>query len=320
MALQHIKKRLSGIRSINQMTEAMELVAATKMRKAQEAALSSRPYALTALEILANLAEYLASTEARPAAIDVTHVKLLQHRSERKTAILLIAADKGLAGSFNSAVFRRLEKYLATQNKPVENFIFIAVGQKAADYVKRKGWALEREFTRYGDMIDLPENTPLADLLVEGYMNERWDNVVAFSTHFFSAIHQEVLKRQLLPIRFDKIRSTVEELIPERGRYSDLRSRLIASRPTRPTEYIIEPSPEEALNALLPMLFKMQVYHLILEANASEHSARRMAMKNATDNAGNLIGDLVLLFNRSRQAEITKEIIEITSTTAAIKK
>lgn len=328
-SLQHLKKRLTGVRSINQMTGAMELVAATKMRRAQEAALASRPYAFTALEMLADVMQYLSarmdtdSTQisADGLAFDLRNVELLQKTQGGKTCILLIAADRGLAGAFNSSIFRKLEKFLSHDSRfTVRECEFIAVGQKAVDYLKRRNYPVLKEFTHFGDFVALDQVIPFSDFIVEAYAKQNFSRLVVFSTHFFSALKQDVIERQLLPIDFARIRSTVEEIIPETGRYSNLRRELLESRPAKPLDYLIEPSPAAALNHLLPLLFTMQVYHLILEANASEHSARRMAMKNASDNAKELIAGLTLEYNRSRQEAITKEIIEITSTTAALNK
>jgi F-type H+-transporting ATPase subunit gamma len=329
-SLQHIKKRLTGIRNINQMTRAMELVAATKMRRSQEAALTSRPYAFTAMEIFANVVEYLGSAEGEKNRRALQEVSLLRSSESGKTAILLVSSDKGLAGSFNSSVFRKLEKFLASTSvlspELVEGqasstqYEFIAVGQKSVDYVKRQGYPLLKEFSHYGDFMQLEEVLPLCEFIIGSYLKNKNSRLLVFSTHFFSALKQDVLMRQLLPFDFAVLRKTVEETVPETGRFSSLRRGLMQSRPEHPIDYIIEPSPIAALNHLLPLLFKMEVYHMILEANASEHSARRLAMKNASDNAKDIISDLVLEYNRSRQAAITKEIIEITSTTAAIKR
>jgi F-type H+-transporting ATPase subunit gamma len=323
-SLQGIKKRLQGVRNINQMTSAMELVAATKMRRSQEVALASRAYALTAFEILANLVEGLVAMGnpdvATKDVFNPSNFPLLKQRTVRKTAVLVVAADKGLAGSFNSAVFKKLESFIVNGQLSTVNCQFIAVGTKAIDYLRRRNLPVDATYTRQGDSVRLAEVEPIANHLIDGYIAGRWDRVVVFSTHFMSALRQEVVMRQLLPIDFNKIRATLEEIIPETGRFSELRRKIIESRPTRPIEYLIEPSPEVALNQLLPLLSKMQVYHLMLEANASEHSARRMAMKNASDNAGELIGDLTREYNRSRQASITREIIEITSTAAALKR
>jgi F-type H+-transporting ATPase subunit gamma len=352
-SLQGIKKRLQGVRNINQMTSAMELVAATKMRRSQEVALASRAYALTAFEILANLVQYLHTqmnadftqiradkkytrmdadedTDTRgygehfalinPAARGIVRDNPRYSNNPRISAIVVVASDKGLAGSFNSAVFRKFESYLESSGLQASGFTTIAVGAKAIDYLRRRGFAVDAQYTRQGDSIRPAEVEPIANHLIDGYIAGRWDRVLVFSTHFMSTLRQEVIMRQLLPIDVAKIRATFEELIPETGRFSELHRQIIESRPARPIEYLIEPSPEVAINHLLPLLSKMQVYDLILEANASEHSARRMAMKNASDNAGELIGDLTREYNRSRQASITREIIEITSTAAALKR
>lgn len=317
-SLQHLKKRLGGVQSVRKMTSAMELVSATKMRKAQETALSSRNYSLTALEILANLIEGI--THHGENRFSPERYPLLAERPSKSTLVILASADKGLAGSFNSNVFRRLEKFLSAEkaSDPEQTFGFIAVGQRAAEYLTRNNYRTEAAFAKYGDIIHLTETEPLSDKVESLFKDGTYDRVMVHSTHFFSTLRQEVLERQLLPISFEKIRGLVEEMIPETGRYADLRRDLVMSRPENPVEYLIEPSPEEALNYLLPALLRMQVYHLVLEANASEHSARRTAMKNASDNAGELTEKLTLEYNRSRQAMITGEIIEITSTAAAM--
>lgn len=311
---QALKKRISGIKSVKQITSAMELVAATKMRRAQETALNSRGYAFSALELLANLYESLA---AERNDTETAFSPLLEKRPVKKTLILLAAADKGLAGSFNGAVFKKLEQFMAKDAAPA---IFVAVGQKSVEYIKRRQFPLEAQFTKYGDIFNYDGIIPLANILIDGYEKKKWDRVIVFSTHFLSALKQEVVMRELLPVDVKKIRETVEELVPETGRFSQLRRSLIENRPAHPAEYLIEPSRESVLRELLPLLLKMQVYHIILEANASEHSARRVAMKNATDNAGELIHDLTLQYNRSRQAIITKEITEIVGAASALQK
>jgi F-type H+-transporting ATPase subunit gamma len=301
----------------------MELVAATKMRKAEEAALSSRRYAFAALEILANLTQALKQSE------DFKNIKyksafpLLAGRPVKTSLILAVTSDKGLAGSFNGMVLRKLEDYLGGRGYKkfgdARNIKFAVVGQKGADYIKKRGGQIEKKFVKFGDVMNLPEIEELADFLRRGYEARLWDEVLAVSANFVSALRQEAVLRQLLPVSFLKIRRTVEEIVPKTGRYSEIKKQIISKRVEKPIEYIIEPSPREALGQLIPLLFKMQIYHIILEANASEHSARRVAMKNASDNASDLIGELTLLYNRSRQELITKEITEIASTMAAIK-
>lgn len=315
-SLTHLKKRLSGIKSINQITAAMELVAATKMRKAQEVALGTRAYAWSALELLGNIIRSL--EEHAPEGL--FNIPLLTRRELKKTAIVVVTSDKGLVGSFNNSVLRRLENFLKQDTNPKnwENVTFIAIGQKGADYVKKRGGKLHRVFTNYSDVMRLDEINELASVIVDGYLDETWDEVLVFSANFISALRQEAIMRELLPMDFERVKNSIREIIPETGRYSDLRREMLEKSEARPLDYVIEPSPRIALEKLLPHLLRIQIYDIMLEANASEHSARRVAMKNASDNAGELINTLTLLYNRSRQELITKELTEITSTVAAI--
>lgn len=283
------------------------------MRKSQEIALASRAYAYAALDFLTNLSK-LEEAILPP---------LLQKREIKKTAFVVVASDKGLAGSFNSSVFRAFEKYV-TENKIDildDNYVFIAFGKKSANYLQRKKVKIANAFAKLGDFTQLSETKQLADFLSSGYLAKQWDRVLVFSMNFRTALRQEVLIRQILPVEFETLRKTIKEIVPEIGKFSELRENKNASYSFSSTEaggsrmidYLIEPSPEVVLKELAPHLMEMQVYHIILEANASEHAARRLAMKNASDNAKKLVDDLTLVYNKSRQAAITREIIEITA-------
>jgi len=302
-SLQNIKRRVKGVKNINQITKAMELVAATKMRKSQEIALASRPYAFAALHLLANLARIEGAAE---------HTPLLAPREVKKRAYVLVTSDKGLAGAFNSNVIRQFQKFTAAEGIDFanENNSFIAIGQKAAAYLERETQHLAGQFVRVGDYTSPAEAKPIAKLLIDGYMNGNWDEVIIFSTHFRTALRQDVLERRILPVTLEAIRATAREIIPEHGRFANLTKE---ESNGRAAEYIIEPSAEAILHDLTEHLVMMEVYHLILEANASEHAARRVAMKNASDNAEELADKLNLQYNKSRQAAITREIIEITA-------
>lgn len=326
-SLQTIKRRLKGVKSIGQITKAMELVAATKMRRSQEIALLSRPYAFSALELLANVSE--AAAGYKP--------KLLEKRAIATTAVVVIASDKGLTGSFNSAVFRAFEKFLKKEEgnnlatrSPSGDLVaraakYIAVGQKAVSYIERRTGGLEASFTKFADFIAIEEVRPLADVLINGYLEGRWDRVVILSANFKSALSQTVIERQILPVEVESLKQTAEEIIPKTGRFADtLRESGVGffQTPLRGSgerDYIIEPSSGEVLDQLVPFLVLMQAYHIILEANASEHAARRLAMKSASDNAKDILNSLTLEFNKSRQAGITRELIEITAGAGSIK-
>lgn len=316
---QNLKRRIRSVQNIGQITKAMELVAATKMRRSQELALDSRPYAYTALEILGVIANLK----------DVQMPELLRERLPEektgRTAFLTVTSDKGLAGSFNGSVFRKFESHVRKNNINLEErtatgeprYSFVAVGQKAKSYLEHRGLNIMQSFLRAGDFTEMKEVSPLSDALIDGYLGRdgakpEFDEVIAFSTNFITALRQDVLVRQILPVSFEKIKESIEMLIPDAGRFSQyLNTESLAK--DHDIQYLIEPSPAEVLTQLSRELLKIRIYHLILEANASEHSARRVAMKSASDNASELSQDLNIVYNKSRQAAITNQIIEVTS-------
>jgi F-type H+-transporting ATPase subunit gamma len=309
-SLQNLKKRIKSIGNIKKITKAMELVAATKMRKSQQTALDSRPYAFAALDLLANISQL---KESLPILMqESTEVKDPVWRE--KTLLVLVASDKGLAGAFNSAVFRKFDQYVKQNQINKNNASFIAVGEKSANHLSKKGFHIAKKFTSVGDFTTPEQVQPLAEFLVQGYLQKQWYDVMVFSTHFRSALKQETLIRQILPVSFKSIEETVKEIIPEKGKFAELaKEHNIQFVPNKDKvkEYTIEPSSRAVLKHLVEHLFFMQVYQIILEANASEHSARRMAMQTASDNAGELGEALNLQYNKSRQAAITNQIIEI---------
>lgn len=307
---QQLKKRLKSVANISKITKAMELVAATKMRKSQEIALASRPYAFMALDLLANVSDLVTDAPA-----------LLQtHKEIKNTLFVLAASDKGLAGAFNNAIFRKFENYIL-QHPKKDNHLFVAVGEKTAAYLTRKGFGMVKKFVHVGDFTTPEQVRPLSDFLAAGYVSGQWDKVVIFSNHFYSALQQVQLQREILPLTFESIKETLEAIIPERGRFAELikehELHFIPERKGR-HDYIMEPSAKKILEKLTRHLFAMQIYHIILEANAAEHSARRLAMKTASDNALDLSEKLQLQYNKSRQALITKEIIEISAGAEAL--
>lgn len=304
---QNLKKRIKSVANIKKITKAMELVAATKMRQAQEVALASRPYAFAALDLLSNLT-----------LLETKLPELLQQRIIKKVLFVLVSSDKGLAGAFNSAVFKKFEQHMERDKEKYakEEKIFLAVGEKAFHYFSKKGFPTIKKFIEVGDYTTSEHVEPIVNFIVEGYLDKQWDRVVIISTHFKSALKQEPHVRRALPIDFDHIKETVQDLVPQTGKFAELIKEQgidFTSTKKDAKEYLIEPSPEAVLKNLAKHLFFMQVYHLILEANASEHSARRMAMKTASDNASEVSEKLNLEYNKSRQAAITKEIIEISA-------
>ena len=299
-SLQQIQSRRKAVKNVGQITKAMEVVAATKMRKSQDTALRSRPYADKALELLDRMLMHA------PLQSD-----LVKGRAVKKTLVVIMTSDRGLIGSFNTQVLREADKVVTQDN------LVITIGRKATIYATKRKLEIVQSYEGFGEYILPEEVAPLTDFIVAGYREEKWDQIVVLSTHFRTTLKQDVIKRDILPLALDRVRETVKDIIPEHGRYADVKVGKIEVQDEEKDTYIFEPSPGEVLDALLPHLVRMEMYDVVLEANASEHSARRVAMKTASDNAVDLSGSLTLEFNKVRQANITREIIEITSAQSA---
>jgi len=307
-SLQRIQSRLKTVRNIGKITKAMEVVSATKMRRSQEVALKTRPYAYKVLALL----ETIHKNVSYPSVF-------METRPVKNTLVLVVSSDRELAGSFNSQVYRTMESVLEKDEyarKEDHNFLFAAVGKKAVKYISAKKGELQAQFSGFGDYARPEQIDQLNNSIVAGFIKGKWDRVIAVSTHFRTTLKQDVISRQILPVNFQKIRETVKEMVPEYGKYSDVNGTDLNKE--REVDYIIEPSPKDVIDKIMPHLIKMEVYQLILEANASEHSARMVAMKNASDNASDLSEDISLYYNKARQAAITKELIELTSTQNAL--
>lgn len=283
---QAIKRRIRSVKSTKQITKAMELVAASKMRRAQEATLSSRAYRNTAREILTRISEL----------IDVSIHPLYEKRDVQTRLIIAISSDRGLAGAYNSNV---LKQTVALAKEDVANGVkteVIAIGRQVARFASRlDGVELIASYDNF------PENPKESDLLsildtaLARFKAGEADQVDVLFTDFKSSISQIVTVQTLLPAAF----------VPTADR-DDLQ------------ESVFEPSPEAVLETITPRLIQVQLFQALLESFASEHSMRMLAMKNATDNAGDLIDDLTLEFNSARQAAITQELAEITGGAEAI--
>lgn len=298
-----IKNRISATKNIKQITKAMEAVAAVKIRKSEQAALATRPYALAALQILKNLSGKI---ETNLAILS----PLLAQRPIKKIALVVVTSDKGLAGAFNSNVLRRAEEFIKNAPTAVEIQI-IAVGKKAKahfEYINRK---ILKHFEGIGDLAELRETEPIAKFLEQLFVAEKTEQVIFIFTNFLSVLKQEVLTRTLLPFSEKTLEEIVKNTVPLRGRYSGIPNALGLTTDTLP--YIFEPSAEQVLLELLPHLFYVETHQIILEANASEHSSRMVAMKNASQNAVELVEELTLAYNKARQAKITRELTEITA-------
>ena len=284
----------------------MEVVSATKMRRAQELALRARPYAFTAFDLLANASAKFSAKEVLPA--------MLTGNESKKTLAIVIASDKGLAGSLNANVMRKAHA-MVNELKAKGDLDLATVGKKARDYFSFRKFEIVKEFIGHGDYVDISEMNELHEYLLKSYADGVYGKVVFVYTNFLSTLRQEAVSRQVLPITKENLDALNEGLTPERGRYSD--SKPITYNPS-PINYLFEPTRERVLKELVDRLFKMTLYHIQLESNASEHSARMVAMKTASENAEEIVDDLTLIYNKGRQAKITQEIVEITSGSDAV--
>lgn len=309
-SLQSIKSRLRAVRNIGKITKAMEVVAATKMRKSQEVALSSRGYSWESLKLLNKLIAH--SSQVMP---------LAERRNVASTLVVLISSDRGMAGAFNTQVFKAVERFVkenTTEKTNGQEFKFLAIGKKSINYCKKNGIVPIHFLTGVGDIVNVSLVGGLSDLITQGFLEKKWDRVITISMHFRTTLVQEVLIREVLPLSTDSITNSIIEIVPEYGRYSSEEKLSLKEALGSDVEYIFEPDREIILNNLVPHLIKMELYHLLLEANASEHSARRVAMKSASDNASDVAETLGRQYNKLRQSGITKELIEITSTQSAL--
>jgi F-type H+-transporting ATPase subunit gamma len=287
MASTHdIRRRIRSVGSTSQITKAMQMVAASKMRKAQEAALAGRPFT----QLI-----YHFQREATSRMRDFRH-PLLEVRPIRKRAVILVAADKGLCGALNSNLFR-----LAAQFDP-ESTVFITAGRKAAQFVAATRRQLLAEFS-YHDSPQFPEARAIAAFARDLFLKKEVDEVRILATRFINTLTQEPMSIEYLPVGEIKgMKIPVAE--PE--------AEVAAHK-----EFLFEPSPEALLGYLLAHYLNIYIHQVLLNAKASEQSARMVSMKNATDNAEALIEDLKLEYNKLRQGNITKELLEIAGGQAA---
>ncbi|MGH7968727.1 MAG: ATP synthase F1 subunit gamma, partial [Limisphaerales bacterium] len=284
-----IRRRIKSVRNTAQITKAMQMVAASKMRKAQQAALASRPYAALMNEVLGNVAF---------GAGDFRH-PLMEKREGNRRGLIVISTDKGLCGGLNSNLMREAAK------ADKDTTVYVTAGRKAAQFVARTKRRLVAEFT-YKDAPLFSEARAISRFGRELFLKGEVDRVDILFTNFISTLNQKPEVRAFLPIGELK---AVSVGIPHPADSEALRHDT--------TEYDFEPGVEQVLGALLPHSLNFEVYQILLEAKASEHSARMVAMKNATDNAKQLIKDLTLEYNKMRQASITNELLEIASAAMA---
>jgi F-type H+-transporting ATPase subunit gamma len=278
-----IRRRIRGIQSISKITRAMEMIATSKMRRAQERGLAGRPYSEKIRQVIADLA-------ALSQAEGVPH-PLLQRRPIKKIAIVHITPDRGLCGGLNASINRRTAAFILEQGAPTT---LVCVGRKGLDFMRRYGRDIRAEFTMLGDYPRFLDTLPISRIIIDDYTTGFIDAVYIAYAQFVSTMVQRAAVLPILPVQ--------PATIPA----------------AQNVEYIYEPGSQEVLSGLLPRFVEMQVYHAILESIASEQSARMVAMRNATDNAKELVDELTLMYNKARQESITKELLDIAGGVAAL--
>ena len=285
--LREIRRRTRSVQSTAKITRAMELVAASKMRRAQQNALAGRPYAEKMRWVLADLAETL------PFMDPETLHPLLRRRDEVKAVeVILVTPTRGLAGGLPTSLNRRAAQFILEAGVPSR---VVAAGKKGRDFMRRTGQEIVAEFLSLGDYPGYDDMRPIAQVAIEDFVEGRADEVYLLYAEFVNTVLQRPKVFKLLPVEAPEDAGTAK------------------------VDYIYEPSRAEVLAELLPRYVERQVYEAILEAIASEQSARMVAMRNATDNANELVRDLTLVYNKARQESITSELLDITGGVEALK-
>jgi F-type H+-transporting ATPase subunit gamma len=298
-ALRDIRRRINAVRSIQKITKAMKMVAAARLRRAQERIISARPYAKRIEEIIQRFVSVF-ETSQNP---------LLQKREVKSIGIVVVTADRGLCGSFNTNIIRAVLNLIEKRKKelpPDGKIKLICIGKKGYDYFSRHRKGIEI-FAGYPGVfkrtIEISDVREIMSKVVGGFLSAEFDKVEIVYNEFKSIVQQRIVIEDFLPIvpKFEAVK-------PSKGVKVPL------------VEYIYEPAPIEILNSLLPKYLETHILRVLLESNAAEQAARMTAMDNATENANELLRDLQLLFNKTRQALITKEMLEIAGGAEALRK
>lgn len=284
-----MRLRIRRVKNIAQVTRALEAVSASRVRRAQEAVNASRAYAGKAFEVLQHLA-------LQGGSMQNLH-PLLEERSEIKAIdLLMISSDRGLAGAYNINVTRKALDFMTSKTVPIR---WLTVGRKGRDLVYRRGANIAADFENFRDLPSYLDTNPIGQVLLEDYLNGTVDEVYLAYTDYISTVRQVPRVRRLLPL---SAIDAEEQVMAEH---------LGGAESTVEVPYIYEPAPEELLDVILPRFTQVQIYQAVLESLASEHSARMVAMRNATDNANELVGSLQLAYNKARQLSVTSELLDI---------
>ncbi len=301
MSLKLIKNKIKSTLRTSKVTKAMEAVSAVKMRKSQERALYGRPYAEAALRIL----EHVSHTS------NIRQHPFFNEHKTGKHCVIVVTSDKGLAGSLNSAVLKEATTLIKSfGDSEVECICF---GKKSYEHFTRRGYSVPLHYLNVSDEITLHDMHEVVTHVTESFTKMNYATVHMVYQTFVSTFEQHATRSQILPFKTESLQEIVEGIIPKRGKFSNVRLEV------KPVAYTVEPNESAVYNTLFPMLISIMMYHVLLESKASEHSARMVAMKNATDKAKEVTHTLTLAYNKERQGVITAEVSEITGGIEAMK-
>jgi F-type H+-transporting ATPase subunit gamma len=307
MSLKEVKGKIRAIKKIHQVTKAMEAVSAVKMRRSQSSAIEARPFALHAIGVFRRLAQR---------GVVQGHPLAARRTEERQVLMVVITSDRGLAGALNTYVLKAAAAHIKAKGWTKDHVSMLCIGKKGAEHFARRGYRIVEALEHWGEGVAMDDPLDLAQRVIASFKDGTYDRVMLVYSNFESTFVQQAVVRRLLPISRHALEDVIGSIVPARGKYSEMRD--LVETETK-YEYSFEPDSKVVLNELLPYLFGVVLYHAILEANASEHSARMVAMKSASDRARDLTKELTLDFNRARQTMITAEVSEITSGIEAMK-
>lgn len=298
MSLKQIKNKIRSVEKTHKVTKAMESVSAVKMRKSQSYAMDMRDYAISAFRILGNL------SKQNLLAKNV----FLESNKSNKTCFIVVTSDRGLAGSLNSSLLKGIATYMDREGLNPENSSVIALGRKGYDFFKRRGFEIELYLNNISDDVSLDSFDEILDKVESLFRGGKYGRFIVSYTNFINTTKYSPDIRLMLPISFNQVKEVIEDLVPKTGKYSDSENNFTDDISGA---YIFEPDEQTLMDSIIPVLLKVQLFFSLLESKASEHSARMVAMKNASEKAVEMVSSLNLEFNKQRQAQITREISEI---------
>jgi len=305
MALRDIKDKIASVKQTAKVTKAMESVSAVKMRKAQLEAIQARGYTHASFTILKRLASV--------SKLSLSQVFDFHKKDSGKTAVVLITSSKGLAGALNTNVFKKISTLIDEKKWDTENTDFICVGKKGTEFIRRNKFNVVYDIADFNDDDAAMVLHDISGMCLDMFHKQDYKEVCVVYTNFITTTEQKAVSRVLLPIVYDDLHDFIHEIIPKAGRYSNITDEDLDTKVDWTKEYLYEPDAAQLITDLVPHLMYIGLYYSLLESKASEHSARMLAMKNATDKAGEVAQDLNRVYNKARQAAITKEISEIVS-------